>query len=60
MSDIKWIFDGIGTELVIFVLGLIFGSGITYKIVVKNKSIKQTQKAGKNSEQTQVGEINGR
>ena len=58
MDEFKWIFDGIGTAAVSTVLGLLIGGSVGYRIGIK-KSIKQTQKAGKNSSQVQVGEING-
>lgn len=56
MEDIKWIFDGIGTAVVIFIVGLLVGGTTGYKIAIR-KTIKQTQKAGDNSTQTQIGEI---
>lgn len=56
-EDIKWIFDGIGTAAVTFVFGLLVGGATVYKYAIK-KTIKQTQKAGDNSNQTQIGEIN--
>ena len=60
MEDIKWIFDGIGTAALTFVVGLLAGGTAGYKIAIK-KTIKQRQKAGDNSTQTQIGEIkNGR
>lgn len=61
MENIKWVFDGIGTSLLIFILGLVVGGGITYNIAIRKKTIKQTQKAGDNSNPIQIGEIkNGR
>lgn len=54
----EWIFDGIGTALIIFVLGLLVGSGAGYKIAINKKSINQKQKAGNNSSQIQIGEVN--
>jgi len=60
MDNIKWIFDGIGTAVITFILGLLVGGSAGYKIAIK-KTIKQTQKASDNSNQTQIGEIkNGR
>lgn len=55
MNDIQWIFDGIGTTIISFIVGAILGSGITYKITAK-KHIKTSniQKSGKNSTQIQV------
>lgn len=91
METIKWIFDGIGTELLSLVIGAIVGGVVGYKIAIKHtsqqkqvaddsskqkqelhidgqsrignessniqSSIKQTQKAGKNANQSQVGGI---
>lgn len=56
MEDIKWIFDGIGTAVVTFIVGLLVGGTAGYKIAIR-KTIKQTQKAGDNSSQSQIGEI---
>ena len=56
MDNIKWIFDGVGTALVTFVLGLLVGGTAGYKVAIR-KTIQQTQKAGDNSTQTQIGEI---
>lgn len=57
MENLKWIFEGIGTELLSVIVGLFFGGAIGYKIGNHNK-VKQTQKAGNNSNQTQIGSIN--
>lgn len=54
----EWFFDGIGTELVSLIIGLVVGGGTGYKIAISKKSIKQKQKAGDNSSQTQIGEVN--
>ncbi len=60
MQNISWIFDGIGTAAVTFILGLLVGGTAGYKIAIR-KTIKLTQKAGDNSSQAQIGEIkNGR
>ena len=56
MGNIKWIFDGIGTAIVTFVLGLLVGGAAGYKVAIR-KTLKQTQKAGDNSIQSQIGEI---
>jgi hypothetical protein len=56
MDNIKWIFDGIGTAVFIFIVGLLAGGGVGYKIAI-NKTIKQTQKTGDNSNPTQIGQI---
>ena len=91
METIKWIFDGIGTEIISLIIGLGVGGFAGYKIGIKHtseqkqvaddsskqrqelhideksqtgtdsskiqSSIKQSQKAGKNAEQSQVGGI---
>lgn len=57
MENINWIFEGIGTEIISLLIGLIFGGVVGYKIGIHNK-IKQSQKAGNNSTQTQIGSIN--
>lgn len=54
----EWIFDGIGTAIITFVLGLVAGGGIGYYIGVHN-SIKQRQKAKDNAQQIQIGIQNG-
>lgn len=54
--DIKWIFDGIGTELLSLCVGSIVGGAIGYKIGAKGES-KQKQKAGTNAEQKQELDI---
>lgn len=54
---ISWIFDGLGTEIISLIVGLISGGAIGYKIGIHNR-IKQSQKAGNNSRQTQISSIN--
>ena len=49
------LFDGLGTSLIIFILGAITGGGAGYKIG-KTKINKQYQKAGDRSTQVQVNE----
>ena len=56
MENIDWVFDGIGTALISFLLGGIIGSGSTYLIVKKDKKIKQKQTAKDNVKQIQIGE----
>jgi len=46
--DLKWIFDGIGTELLSLCAGSIIGGAVGYKIGAKGTS-KQKQKAGSNA-----------
>lgn len=56
----EWIFDGIGTEIISALLGLLIGGGAGYGIgvvITKNK-IKQSQKAGDNASQVQIGQMN--
>lgn len=61
MENLAWIFDGIGTELLIGAIGLLVGAAgggaVGYRIGSKNK-IKQKQKAGDNSNQIQIGSVN--
>lgn len=49
----EWVFDGIGTELIGFIIGTITGGFAGYKIGVKNRS-KQIQKAKDNADQKQL------
>jgi hypothetical protein len=56
MEDIKWIFDGIGTAAITLLLGLLVGGTAGYKIGIR-RTIKQSQKGGDNSIQSQIGEI---
>lgn len=57
MESISWIFDGLGTEIISLIVGLISGGAIGYKIGIHNR-LKQSQKAGNNSRQTQISSIN--
>ena len=61
LSNVEWIFDGLGTEIIVGLISLIIGAlggGFAgYKIGVKNK-VKQKQKARDNANQNQVGTIN--
>jgi hypothetical protein len=57
MENIKWIFDGIGTTIITSIISLLIGGGIGYKIAIKKTVIKQTQKAGDNSNQIQIGNL---
>ena len=49
-------FSGLGTYLISVVISLLAGGVIGYKIGIKNNH-KQIQKAGKNSHQTQIGNV---
>lgn len=51
------LFDGIGTEIVGILISFVLGGAVGYKIGMKNK-VKQNQRAGKNSNQTQTGSVN--
>ncbi|MCT3723396.1 hypothetical protein CMT75_07745 [Elizabethkingia anophelis] len=56
----EWFFDGLGTSLITLIIGLLGGGVTGYKIGIK-KNIKQSQKAGNNSSQIQVGnDYNGK
>jgi len=59
-NNISWIFDGIGTQIISVIVGLIIGGAgggfVGYRIGSKNK-IKQNQKAGNNSDQVQIGNV---
>lgn len=60
MDDIRWLFDGIGTEIISAILGLLVGSYAGYKVGYKKGKIKQYQKAGNNASQIQIGINDGR
>lgn len=55
----EWFFDGLGTELVSMIIGLLLGAGAGgiagYKIGINKSVLKQNQKAGTNSKQKQIG-----
>ena len=87
-TDFKWIFDGIGTQLLGIIVGVLLGGVTGYKIIKKNigqnqkakdgarqiqqmeiepgdnnagsciyDNIRQSQEAGNNAEQIQIGKI---
>ena len=56
----EWFFDGIGTEIVSLVIGLLIGGGVGYRIAIRRKSVRQSEKAGDNATQQQVGIIDVR
>lgn len=60
MDWLQWVFDGIGTQLLGGIIGLIFGAlggcAVGYKIGVKNRN-KQKQQAKNNANQTQIGNV---
>ena len=47
MEWVKWIFDGIGSQIVGLIVGALLGGLIGYRIGIKNK-IKQKQKGRDN------------
>ena len=50
---VNWAFDGIGTEIISLIIGLIVG-GISGYAIGKSTKSRQTQSAGNNSKQKQV------
>jgi hypothetical protein len=52
----KWLFDGLGTEIVSFIIGGATGGLAVFKIGKRNSKFTQSQKARDNSSQIQVGE----
>lgn len=56
LNCIEWIFSGIGTAILSGLAGLVVGGFAGYRIGIRNKA-KQKQKAGNNSNQTQIGNI---
>lgn len=60
----QWFLNTVGTELISALIGCVIGSGVTYRIMynkyVKTTIVKQFQKSGKKSNQTQIGVINGK
>ena len=58
MENIEWIFSGIGTYILSVLAGLLVGGFTGYKIGIRSKvKVKQKQRAGNNSNQTQIGNI---
>lgn len=54
----EWFFDGIGTEIIVFILGALSGGGLGYLIGIR-KNGSQKQKAKDNVEQEQELTIEG-
>ena len=50
-----WFFNGLGTAIVMLLLGGGIGGTVGYRIGIKKNIINQKQKAGGNSIQTQIG-----
>ena len=57
MELIEWVFSGIGTQVLSAVVSFIVGVFTGYKVGVRKSSLRQIQKAGDNSTQSQVGKI---
>lgn len=57
----NWFFDGIGTELISALIGLIVGTGaggtVGYRIGIRRNSLVQMQDAGNDSRQKQIGQV---
>jgi len=58
----EWFFEGLGTAIIILIVGMCTGGAIGYRIGIKKKNIAiQKQKAKDNATQIQVGrDYNGR
>ena len=57
MENIEWIFSGIGTYILSVLAGLLVGGFTGYKFGIRSVKVKLRQKAGNNSNQTQIGNI---
>lgn len=58
MEHISWIFSGIGTEILIGIISLLFGGFFGYKTCQsKYRKHIQNQKAGDNAKQSMTGDI---
>lgn len=55
----EWIFNGIGTTIVSYILSFVLGGGLGYYVGQRNvkQKTKQSQKAGNNANQTQSGNV---
>lgn len=51
-----WFFDGLGTMLIGLVIGGGVGGAAGWRMAIR--STRQSQRAGRNSEQTQIGRDN--
>lgn len=50
-----WFFNGLGTAIIMFIIGLGAGGTMGYRIGIKKNIITQNQEAGDNTIQTQIG-----
>ncbi len=58
MEHISWVFSGIGTEVLIGIISLLFGGFFGYKkCQSKYRKQIQSQKAGDNATQSMIGDI---
>lgn len=60
MENLKWIFDGIGSQIVGLLIGFVVGGASGYSIAIHKNSMKLSQKqSGDNyANQQQTGIIN--
>lgn len=54
-----WLFEGLGTEILSIIIGLLIGGVGGYRIGIK-KYVKQNQRANDNVNQFQIGNIHGK
>jgi len=54
---VKWFFDGLGTEIISVIIGVVGGGLIGYRIGKRKIKFIQTQGAGSGSEQYQKGNL---
>lgn len=54
MQQIEWIFSGIGTQIVAYIVSFAITGFIGYKILIHRSSVKQIQKADNNAVQVQI------
>ena len=52
---VKWLFDGLGTEIISIIIGAVSGGLIGFRIGKRKSKFIQTQEAGSGSEQYQKG-----
>jgi hypothetical protein len=54
---VTWFFDGLGTEIISLIIGVVGGGLIGYRIGKRKSKFIQTQEAGAGSEQHQKGKL---
>lgn len=60
MEWYEWFFDGIGSQIISLVIGFVFGGSLGFFFGKKNRTksrVKQRQKAGRDSNQKQIGSV---